>query len=511
MLQQYRPISLLQKEIISVSVQPHKKTSESPDCSRPIDDIIDYKSVETEFLTKGPLAVAESYQDNNDCNLVGETIEIDQQLVNPMLQLHPCNFELLKVLGKGGYGKVFLARKLTGPDKGKVYAMKVLKKASIVRNQKDTAHTKTERNILEAIKHPFLVELHYAFQTPDRLYLILEFLAGGELFTHLERHGVFTEATARFYLAEIVLALGHLHQHGIVYRDLKPENILLDTEGHVKLTDFGLSKVAIDRGLTHTLCGTIEYMAPEVLVRQGHGKDVDWWSLGTLMYDMLSGGPPFSADTKKQTIDRILRSRLSLPPYLSAEAQSLLNALLKKSVVKRLGYGPKDQLAVMDHAFFSCTDWNKVASRQLDAPFKPNSLLTSDTDVSLFDTKFTHETPVESPSEESALSSSFADIFQGFTYVAPAVLDAVYRDAVVDSTGADAARSRHRRVSGSGFLGTSPQSPHRQAAIRGDAANLTASDEHQFVLEEDFEDMDTTTDTAPKCPPLHCGSFYLPR
>ena len=148
---------------------------------------------------------------------------------------------------------VFQVRKLTGEDKGKIYAMKVLKKATIVRNQKDTAHTKAERNILEAVKHPFIVDLIYAFQTKGKLYLILEYLSGGELFMHLEREGIFLEDTACFYVAEITLALEHLHRQGIIYRDLKPENILLDAHGHVKLTDFGLCKESIDEtSVTHT-------------------------------------------------------------------------------------------------------------------------------------------------------------------------------------------------------------------------------------------------------------------
>ncbi|KAF2354293.1 Protein kinase domain [Trinorchestia longiramus] len=163
------------------------------------------------------------------------------------------DFQLLKVLGKGGYGKVFQVRKITGKDAGKIYAMKVVKKAVIVRNQKDTDHTKAERNILETIKHVFLVDLVYAFQTQDKLYLILEYLSGGELFMHLEREGIFLEDTASFYLAEIIVALAHLHKGHVLYRDLKPENILLDAEGHVKLTDFGLCKEKIGY-VSHYVC-----------------------------------------------------------------------------------------------------------------------------------------------------------------------------------------------------------------------------------------------------------------
>nr|KAF6281776.1 ribosomal protein S6 kinase B2 [Pipistrellus kuhlii] len=220
-----------------------------------------------------------------------EEVELTETSVNPGPErIGPHCFELLRVLGKGGYGKVFQVRKVQGTNSGRIYAMKVLRKAKIVRNAKDTAHTRAERNILESVKHPFIVELAYAFQTGGKLYLILECLSGGELFTHLEREGIFLEDTACFYLAEITLALGHLHSQGIIYRDLKPENIMLNSQGHIKLTDFGLCKESIHEGaVTHTFCGTIEYMAPEILVRSGHNRAVDWWSLGTLMYDMLTG------------------------------------------------------------------------------------------------------------------------------------------------------------------------------------------------------------------------------
>ncbi|NXJ10401.1 KS6B2 kinase, partial [Odontophorus gujanensis] len=202
--------------------------------------------------------------------------------------------------------------------------------AKIACNAKDTAHTRAERNILEAIKHPFIVDLIYAFQTGGKLYLILECLSGGELFMQLEREGIFLEDTACFYLSEITLALGHLHSNGIIYRDLKPENIMLNSQGHIKLTDFGLCKESIhDGAVTHTFCGTIEYMAPEILVHSGHNRAVDWWSLGALMYDMLTGStptwqPPFTAENRKKTIDKILKGKLVLPPYLTPDARDLL-------------------------------------------------------------------------------------------------------------------------------------------------------------------------------------------
>ncbi|KAK2161896.1 hypothetical protein LSH36_108g07124 [Paralvinella palmiformis] len=351
-----------------------------------------------------------------------ETLEVTEYTINPgQPKTGPHDFELLKLLGKGGYGKVFLVRKTRGQDASQIFAMKVLKKATIVRNAKDTAHTKAERNILEGVKHPFIVDLIYAFQTGGKLYLILEYLCGGELFMQLEREGIFMEDTACFYLAELTLAIEHLHSMGIIYRDLKPENILLDSQGHVKLTDFGLCKESIHEGtMTHTFCGTIEYMAPEILMRSGHGKAVDWWSLGALMYDMLTGAPPFTAENRKKTIDKILKAKLSLPPYLTNEARGLLKRLLRKNVTDRLGSGPDDSKPIKSHMFFRHVNWDDVLHRKLEPPFKPT--LSDETDVSQFDSKFTKQTPVDSP-DDSTLSESANQVFLGFTYVAPSVLE----------------------------------------------------------------------------------------
>ncbi|XP_042638597.1 ribosomal protein S6 kinase alpha-3 [Orycteropus afer afer] len=194
----------------------------------------------------------------------------------------PSQFELLKVLGQGSFGKVFLVKKISGSDARQLYAMKVLKKATL--KVRDRVRTKMERDILVEVNHPFIVKLHYAFQTEGKLYLILDFLRGGDLFTRLSKEVMFTEEDVKFYLAELALALDHLHSLGIIYRDLKPENILLDEEGHIKLTDFGLSKESIDHEKkAYSFCGTVEYMAPEVVNRRGHTQSADWWSFGVLM------------------------------------------------------------------------------------------------------------------------------------------------------------------------------------------------------------------------------------
>ncbi|CAJ0585987.1 unnamed protein product, partial [Mesorhabditis spiculigera] len=335
------------------------------------------------------------------------------------------DFELLSLLGKGGFAKVFQVRKTSGPDEGTLYAMKVLKKATLVQNQKDTAHVKSERHILEAVRNPFICSLHYAFQTEGKLYLVLEYLSGGELFACLEKEGIFPERTAAFYLAEITLALEHLHRNGIIYRDLKPENIILDSAGHIKLTDFGLSKEAIEGDIkTHTFCGTIEYMAPEILTRQGHNQAVDWWSLGTLMFDMLTGSPPFIAENRKKTIDKILKSRITLPAYLGSDARDLLRHLLKRNPESRIGAGPNGIDDLKAHPFFVANvNWVQVASRESKPPFVPN--LTHAEDVSNFDTQFTSMPAVDTPCEHSLatfLQEGVANPFAGFTYIAPSVL-----------------------------------------------------------------------------------------
>lgn len=374
-----------------------------------------------------------NYLDGRDSQEINSAEEIEEYPISEQTvnreKVGPQDFELRKVLGKGGYGKVFQVRKTTGTDTGKVFAMKVLKKATIVRNQKDTAHTKAERNILEAVKHPFIVDLKYAFQTGGKLYLIMEYLSGGELFMHLEREGIFLEDTASFYLSEIILALEHLHRQGIIYRDLKPENILLDGHGHVKLTDFGLCKEHIQEGVvTHTFCGTVEYMAPEILMRVGHGKAVDWWSLGALMFDMLTGAPPFTAENRKKTIEKILKGKLNLPAYLTPDARDLIRKLLKRQASQRLGYGYTDAIPIKSHLFFKMCNWDDVICRKVEPPFKP--VLKGEDDVSLFDTRFTKQPAIDSP-EESTLSESANLVFQGFTYVAPSVLEDAFKPHII--------------------------------------------------------------------------------
>jgi ribosomal protein S6 kinase alpha-5 len=245
------------------------------------------------------------------------------------------HFDLLKVLGTGAYGKVFLVRKRGGADNNRLYAMKVLKKATIVQKKKTTEHTKTERQVLEAVRdNPFLVTLHYAFQTDAKLHLILDYVAGGELFTHLYQREHFTEDEVRIYIGEIILALERLHSLGIIYRDIKLENILVDDSGHIVLTDFGLSKELPREGdsdqRAYSFCGTIEYMAPEVVKggTQGHDIAVDWWSVGVLTYELLTGASPFTVEGEKNTQQEISRRILKTTPPIPDCKTSLFIIML---------------------------------------------------------------------------------------------------------------------------------------------------------------------------------------
>ncbi|XP_064413320.1 ribosomal protein S6 kinase alpha-3 isoform X4 [Latimeria chalumnae] len=325
----------------------------------------------------------------------------------------PSQFELLKVLGQGSFGKVFLVRKISGPDAGYLYAMKVLKKATL--KVRDRVRTKMERDILVEVNHPFIVKLHYAFQTEGKLYLILDFLRGGDLFTRLSKEVMFTEEDVKFYLAELALALDHLHSLGIIYRDLKPENILLDEDGHIKLTDFGLSKESIDHERkAYSFCGTVEYMAPEVVNRRGHTQSADWWSFGVLMFEMLTGTLPFQGKDRKETMTMILKAKLGMPQFLSAEAQSLLRMLFKRNPANRLGAGPDGVEEIKRHAFFATIDWNKLYRRETPPPFKPATGRPDDTFY--FDSEFTAKTPKDSPGIPP--SANAHQLFRGFSFVA---------------------------------------------------------------------------------------------
>jgi len=254
----------------------------------------------------------------------------------------------------------------------------------------------------------------------------------------LEREGILPEDKSAMYLAQIVLALGHLHSLGIIFRDLKPENILLDAEGYIKLIDFGLCKEYVDSGnRTFTYCGTIEYMAPEVITKQGHDHSADWWSLGTLMFDMLTGSPPFSADSKRETQYKVLHDQIKLPAYLSFEAKDLLKNLLKRNHASRLGAGDRDAEEIKEHSWFAAIDWDLLLKRKLEPLYVPP--LKGPEDVSLFDKRFTtapltQESPTSTPLNET-------DVFKGFTFTE----DTIYEEGhMIDNREFQPERERRR-------------------------------------------------------------------
>lgn len=329
------------------------------------------------------------------------------------------DFEPLMCLGKGSYGTVLLVRQR---GTGRLFAQKQFKKASITVHKKLIEQTKTERNILESVnRHPFIVNLYYAFQDHEKLYLILEYAQGGELFHHLAAERMFSEEVAAFYMAEMVLALDHLHRTvGVIYRDLKPENCLLDAEGHLLLTDFGLSKVSLEDDPCKSFLGTIEYMAPEVIQGVEYGAAVDWWSLGALGFDLLTGAPPFTGNNNAKIQEKILKSKLSLPYYLSPDAKDLLTRLLRKEPKKRLGSNmPKDMQTIKNHRFFRRINWKKLEARELESPIIP--LITEPELAENFAQDFT-DLPLSpvltKKSFDDFISDTPTNPFGGFSFVA---------------------------------------------------------------------------------------------
>lgn len=277
------------------------------------------------------------------------------------------DFEAIQILGRGSFGEVFLVQMRST---GKKFAMKVLRKDKIV-GQNLVKYAMVERNVLSYIHHPFIVGLNYAFQSAEKLYLVLDYCAGGNLTSYIIRQRFFPEHVAKFYLCEIILALEELHRHGIIYRDLKPDNVVIDDQGHAMLTDFGLSKEGIkDNVSAKSFCGSVAYLAPEMLKRKGHGKAVDWYLLGVLFYEMLVGVPPFYSNSKEQLFYNIEYTKPLIPTRITPEAVSLLKKLLKKTPETRIGSNMGAE-EIKAHEFFSDVDWEKVLSKKLHPPLKP--------------------------------------------------------------------------------------------------------------------------------------------
>ncbi|KAM0824596.1 hypothetical protein ACQ4PT_070096 [Festuca glaucescens] len=323
------------------------------------------------------------------------------------------DFEILKLVGQGAFGKVFQVRK---KGTSEIYAMKVMRKDKIL-EKNHSEYMKAERDILTKIDHPFVVQLRYSFQTKYRLYLVLDFINGGHLFFQLYKQGLFREELARIYTAEIISAVAHLHDNGIMHRDLKPENILLDPEGHAMLTDFGLAKEFCENTRSNSMCGTLEYMAPEIILSQGHDKAADWWSVGILLFEMLTGKPPFVGNREKVQ-QKIVKEKLKLPSFLTSEAHSLLKGLLHKEAGKRLGTGPGGSHEIKKHKWFKPINWRKLDAREIQPSFRPD--VAGLTCIANFDVCWTNTSVLDSPAATPVTAGGGQGNFAGFTYVRPA-------------------------------------------------------------------------------------------
>ncbi|XP_020490875.1 protein kinase C iota type [Labrus bergylta] len=340
------------------------------------------------------------------------------------------DFDLLRVIGRGSYAKVLLVQ-LKKTER--IYAMKVVKK-ELVNDDEDIDWVQTEKHVFEqASNHPFLVGLHSCFQTESRLFFVIEYVNGGDLMFHMQRQRKLPEEHARFYSAEISLALNYLHERGIIYRDLKLDNVLLDSEGHIKLTDYGMCKEGLRPGdTTSTFCGTPNYIAPEILRGEDYGFSVDWWALGVLMFEMMAGRSPFdivgSSDNPDQNTEDylfqvILEKQIRIPRSLSVKAASVLKGFLNKDPKERLGCHPQTGFAdIMGHPFFRNVDWELLEQKQVVPPFKPN--ISGEFGLDNFDAQFTNEPIQLTPDDDDVVKKIDQSEFEGFEYINPLLMSA---------------------------------------------------------------------------------------
>ncbi|KAJ6403442.1 hypothetical protein OIU84_015362 [Salix udensis] len=367
---------------------------ETEDSLELVDCVLDetIKELEESFIDDD--AVEKDMEDVSEDTLKVQTVGI-------------ADFEVLKVVGQGAFGKVYQVRKKGTPE---IYAMKVMRKDRIV-EKNHVEYMRGERDILTKIDHPFIVQLKYSFQTKYRLYLVLDFINGGHLFFQLYNHGLFREDLARIYAAEIVSAVSHLHANGIMHRDLKPENILLDSDGHAMLTDFGLAKQFDENTRSNSMCGTVEYMAPEIVQGRGHDKAADWWSVGILLYEMLTGKPPFIGGNRDKIQQKIVKDKIKLPSFLSSEAHSLLKGLLIKDAGKRLGNGSLGSEEIKRHKWFKPINWKKLDVREIQPSFRPE--VAGKHCIANFDKCWTDMTLSDSPAASPKMNTN---PFVNFTY-----------------------------------------------------------------------------------------------
>ena len=348
--------------------------------------------------------------DNGDSNEMQQNPNQDLNSSNPEnIKLTYKDFQALKLLGTGSFGRVLLVRFLTNNN---LYAMKILNKGQIkLKHQEE--HTKTERDLMVKVNSPFVVNIKFAFQDDSQLYIVSDFMQGGDMFYHLHSNKKFDEARAKFYIIELILGIEFLHKNNMIYRDLKPENILMDSNGHLKISDFGLSKILESSDdKAYTLCGTPQYLAPEILKNKGYDKSVDWWSLGCFLYEMLTGYLPFYIPKGNKINPKVFEEPLRFPPDVNQVAINLISQLLNVNPKKRLGSGEEDAQKIKSHPYFKGIDWEKYANKEIEAPFIPE--LDDEMDLRYFDKMFTDE-PVDSPVPQSRPRAY--STYKGFTYV----------------------------------------------------------------------------------------------
>ncbi|CAK86839.1 unnamed protein product (macronuclear) [Paramecium tetraurelia] len=336
---------------------------------------------------------------------IGETTQlpIEGESADSKQKLNLDDFELIKVIGRGSFGKVLLVKKR---DDQQLFAVKILRKKMLSKKKQQDQAIK-ERKIMSLINSPFMVKLHYAFQSHSRLYMVMDFMQGGELFLHLRKRFKFPEDWVQFYAAELLVAIDLLHQSNIIYRDLKPENILLDKNGHIVLTDFGLSKLGFEKNeMTYSFCGTPEYVAPEILYQRGHTFVVDFYSYGAMIYEMLCGSPPFYSKDKREMLKNRCEKPLEMKSCFSFYAASLLKGLLTKDPGLRLGSNGIQE--IKKHNFFNGIDWKLVEQRKLQPPIIPK--IQHVQDLQNFAPAFLQQPIMETPESVSN------EYFEGFTY-----------------------------------------------------------------------------------------------